>query len=1104
MVKAGLLPRLAKHVLPVYVEATAEETEARLLKGLRKACPELSRGSGLVDSLANLRRGRILPPERKVLLVLDQFEQWLHARRGEENTELIAALRHCDGEHVQAIVLVRDDFWLAASRFMRDLDIRLLEGENSALVDLFDPRHGKKVLMAFGRAYGALPEKIGDLTTDELSFLDQSTSGLAQDGKIVSVRLALFAEMVKVKPWTLATLKEVGGTEGIGLTFLEETFSASTAPPEHRFHQKAAQAVLKALLPESGTDIKGQMRSRQELLEASGYANRPREFDDLTRILDPELRLITPTDPEGSTSEDQATLPSGRYYQLAHDYLVHSLRDWLTRKQRERARGRAELRLAERSASWNAKPENRHLPSALEWANIRLLTKKKDWTEPQRKMMKRAGRVHGLRGLGLAVLIALVSWAGMEGYGRLRASALVESLQRVGTPDVPAIVKQLSGYRRWADPQLVRVAQGTDAQSREHLHASLALLPVDASQVDYLFNRLLSATPSELPVLRDALEPHRFTLTPKLWTTLESAKPGHANLLPAASALASYSPDDGRWESAGGKVAQALVSVNSLLLRPWIEALRPVRGKLTAPLATIFRDRNRSESDRAQATDILTDYASDDLDLITNLLMDADPTAYADFFLIAQRQEAKTLQFLRAEIAKKATIPDSDKDSEMVKDRLAERQARAAITLLRMGKAGEIIPLLRHSADPRLKSFIVNWLNPLGADPRVIAAELDRIPATPKPTPAQGQQFMDAVLFHPETSKRRALILALGQYGEERLSAEDRKPLIDKLLALYENDPDAGIHGAAEWTLWKWGQQESLKEKDAAMRGKEPGEHRWYVNGQGQTFALIDGPVEFRMGSPPNEAGRSLDDETLHRQTIPRRLFIAAKEVTIEQFQQFVQADPKHEQYGTPQNLLDQYSSPKQGGPMIGVSWYAAAAYCNWLSRKENLPECYEPTDEGQYADGMKIRADALQRTGYRLPTEAEWEYGCRAGAMTSRYYGLSEKLLGQYAWYMDNTFGDQAHPCGTKLPNDLGLFDMLGNVYEWCNGRYEDYPPDKGGNIDDKITIYEYIKDAHPRVLRGGTFFYIPAYVRTAVRRFVAPSYRDIWIGFRPSRTSP
>ena len=298
LVKAGLLPRLGKHVRPVYIEATPEETEARLLTVLRKVCPEMPRGLGLVDSLASLRRGRVLPPERKVLLVLDQFEQWLHSKRSEENTELVAALRHCDGEHVQVIVLVRDDFWLAASRFMRDLEIRLLEGENSALVDLFDPRHAKKVLSAFGRAYGALPENIGDLSGDQNSFLDQSIAGLAQDGKIISVRLALFAEMVKGKRWTVATLKEVGGTEGIGLTFLEETFSASTAPPEHRLHQKASQAVLKSLLPESGTDIKGQMRSRQELLEVSGYANRPGDFDDLIHILDPELRLITPTEAE--------------------------------------------------------------------------------------------------------------------------------------------------------------------------------------------------------------------------------------------------------------------------------------------------------------------------------------------------------------------------------------------------------------------------------------------------------------------------------------------------------------------------------------------------------------------------------------------------------------------------------------------------------------------------------------------------------------------------------------------------------------------------------------------------------------------------------------
>ena len=122
------------------------------------------------------------------------------------------------------------------------------------------------------------------MTTQQTEFLKRVVSRFAQNGKVISVRLALFGEMMKDKPWTLASLKEVGGTEGIGVTYLEEIFSASFAPPEHRYHQAAARAVLKCLLPEFGTDIKGHMRSHQELLIASGYVDRPRDFDDLIRI----------------------------------------------------------------------------------------------------------------------------------------------------------------------------------------------------------------------------------------------------------------------------------------------------------------------------------------------------------------------------------------------------------------------------------------------------------------------------------------------------------------------------------------------------------------------------------------------------------------------------------------------------------------------------------------------------------------------------------------------------------------------------------------------------------------------------------------------------
>ena len=424
LVKAGLLPRLAEHVLSIHIEVTADGTEARLLNSLHKNCPELSIDLGLEKALEDVSKGQELPPGKKLLIVLDQFEQWLSTWRGDEESDLFAALRHCDGGHVQAIVLVRDDFWMAVNSFEKQLGVEFRRTLNSYGIDLFDPIHAKKVLMDFGRGFGQLPDHQKDLSDNQKAFLDQAVEGLIEKGKVVPVRLSLFAWMVRGKPWTTETLRNVGGAEGVGLNFLEETFNSPHAEPKYRLHQKAAQAVLKALLPEGGTRIRGEAKSYSELISASGYAHRPGDFEDLCRILDGEVRLITPTAREESSTTDQEELtkPIEQYYQLTHDYLVPSIREWLTRKQKETRRGRAELRLAERSSLWNAKPENRHL-AIRHWSGRTsvLLTKKKDWTEPQRKMMKRAGRIHGLRTLGVAALIALLTWGGIEGYGTLRS-----------------------------------------------------------------------------------------------------------------------------------------------------------------------------------------------------------------------------------------------------------------------------------------------------------------------------------------------------------------------------------------------------------------------------------------------------------------------------------------------------------------------------------------------------------------------------------------------------------------------------------------------------------------------------------------------------------
>jgi formylglycine-generating enzyme required for sulfatase activity len=1076
-----------------------------------------------------------LPLGQKVLLVLDQFEQWLHAKRNEENKELVQALRHCDGGRLLCIVMVRDDFWLAVSRFLAELEIELVQSKNMALVDLFDPRHAKKVLAAFGRAFGTLPERPAELPKAEEAFLDQAVSSLSQDSKVISVRLALFAEMVKGKPWTPATLKAVGGMEGVGINFLEETFAAPTAPPQHRIHQKAAQAVLSALLPQQGSDIKGQMHSHADLLEASGYAGRLRDFDALLRILDSELRLITPTDPEGFDFEKAGStnaVAGERYYQLTHDYLVHSLRDWLTRKQKETRRGRAELLLADRAAVWNARPENRQLPSLPQWLSIRWWTRKKNWTPPQRKMMGKATSYQALRASVLTFVLLLMCWGLWEGLGYMNATAHVRELVAAETVDVERYLKEVAAYDRWAGPQLLQQAAESNSDLKARLHASLALalLHHDDSQLPYLRERMLAASPDELVVLRDLLHAKAVVLEPELWKVLGDGSQPRGRRFRAAGALAAYTPEDKRWQPIVRDVAEWLVRENPYYLRAWTQAFKPARLVLLEPLREVFHSTKSSETERTLATNLLADYAADQPQLMADLLMDADEKQFGELFPRFKENGDKGLLLLTGEIERK--LPPNAKDD--AKETLAKRQANAAVALLRMNQLAKIWPLLQHSPDPRVRSYLIHRLSLLGADAKAIVIQLEH---------------------EKEISIRRALILCLGEFAEKNFTLDERTSLLEKLQESYRTERDPGLHASVEWLLRRWKEEAWLKQVNNDWAKDKDGRQKrldgiqqlvtkdkeqtpqWYVNSQGQTMVMIPAPVQFSMGSPPLEAGRSPNEE-VHPQRIGRSFAIASTPVTVEQFRRFWKANPETQHTfnsGQAEGFLRKYS-PEETCPIVIVSWYMAAEYCNWLSKEEGIPEeewCYEPemTDataliasitclmvsssgptsllaassltpgrsaSGKFGDGMGLKRDYLQRTGYRLPTEAEWEYACRARAITSRYYGESEALLGEYAWYQANG-SDRTWPVGGKKPNDLGLFDMHGNVWNWCQNEFRPYQgrkfvEDKEGNL--------IVNDKHSRVLRGGSFSTLESNVRTASRNSDTPTNRFNINGFRPSRT--
>ena len=1166
LVKAGLLPRLGPDVVAIYIEATADQTETRLLNALRRRLPALPATLGLKETLAALRRGVGLSAGKKVLLVLDQFEQWLHAKKAAENTELVEALRQGDGARAQCIVMVRDDFWMGAIRFMRELEIRLVEGQNSAAVDLFPIHHAERVLAAFGRAFGVLPGDGKELDKEQKQFVEDAVRGLAQEGKVICVRLALFAEMMKGKPWTPASLREAGQVEGVGATFLEETFSSSSAPPEHRYHQKAARAVLNALLPEAGTDIKGHMRSGADLLSASGYANRPREFADLLRILNSEVRLITPTDPEGEhdprsdkrprlssadqsaggapqltseaacgyessdavpqlTSEaacayeDASAVPKlasaaafghDRYYQLTHDYLVHSLRDWLTRKQKETRRGRAELLLADRASVWNARQENRQLPSLTQFVSIRFWTRKKDWTPPQKKMMRRAGRYHAARAASVAMILLAMCLAGYEAYGRIWARALRKQLLSADTHEISKAIAGLESFRHWAKPLLeeARRAAETDHDEARKLRASLALLPVDPGQSDYLVEQLLAAPPDQLAVIRDLMKEHVPELPARLQQVVEDPAADSDQRFRAACALAAW--DTARaadcWHFAAPLVADKFleaVQKNPSHFAPLLELLRPVSGYLLPPLEAVSRDGSKTDSERSFATNILVDYAGNNPAVLASLLMDADRRQFALLYPKLAENGQAGMTPLAAALG--VNLPAAAQDA--AKEALGKRQANAAVALLKMGRGDQVWPLLKSAVDPRARSYFIEHLSPLGADPQTIVTQLAR---------------------EREVSIRRALLICLGEFDVNLFPQSERDRLLSQMLDFYRTDTDAGIHGAIFCLLAgenKWGQRKTLFEIDRQLArqymvnqlasalgldgrgpnpfrvGKSGAPPRWYVNGQGQTMVVIPGPVEFDMGSPTSEADREGGPEgkweLLHPRKIERSFAIAAREVTVEQFKQ-VFGD--NYQYGP------EYAKTPDS-PINSVTWYEAAEYCNRLSEREGLPKdqwCYLKNSAGKYERGMKPATNFLQRVGYRLPTEAEWEYACRGGTATSRYYGETEskEMLGRYAVYVENSKNKRLLPVGSLLPNEFGLFDMLGNALEWCHDQPRQSKWAKGDKAIIDIGDSSTLDNEQNRVLRGGSFVGQASNVRSAYRIRNRPTNDNFVVGFRVART--
>ncbi|MEZ6125102.1 MAG: SUMF1/EgtB/PvdO family nonheme iron enzyme [Planctomycetaceae bacterium] len=652
LVKAGLLPQLARHVKSVYVESTREGTEARLLAALKRQYPDLGERD-LVGSLTAIRQGSITDCDEKLLIVLDQFEQWLHGPQNSEEAELIRALRQCEGSRVQCLLLVRDDFWMSMTRFMKALEIRIVEGRNSATVDLFDRYHAEKILKAFGQAFGRLPTTSSQITPDQQLFLQHSVESLSEDGRVICVHLAVFAEMMKSRPWAVSTLRSVGGSKGLGVTFLEDTFNGASTSPERRFHQQSARAILQCLLPETGSNLKGARRSEDELLKACGYEHRRNDFEDVINILDTSLKLISPTDSpdndgafEPAATETEATKNESRarYYQLAHDYLVPSIRDWLNQKQQETRRGRAQLVLSRRAELWKARPESRQLPSLIEWIRISVLTDRPDWSDSQRQMMSAASVVHG-RNLALAAVL-LAAVLGVLQFGRTLtaqrhryelAQAGVTALLSADVGEVPQMITDLNRMSVDSTPLLKdRFREASDG-SREQLLSSLALLPEDSSQTEFLLEQVEHKSPSEVRLIGDCLAEYNSTCAAVLWERADDSRQSDNARFRTLAVLGRIDSGNSQWSRKAEFVADQLTNISPLSVAlEWANTLKPVKAELIDPLSRCFRDLSETPHHRNVAINLLADYAGDDPLELVELIAASDAEHFAVLLPILQ------------------------------------------------------------------------------------------------------------------------------------------------------------------------------------------------------------------------------------------------------------------------------------------------------------------------------------------------------------------------------------------------------------------------------------------------------------------------------------
>lgn len=947
---------------------------------------------------------------------------------------------------------------------------------------------------------------------------------------------------------TSAAYRQMGGIVGALNDSADTMFKSLTVP-----QQEICEKVMTELIKVDG-NVNLRDRRTQEDLEAviGTTADAKTVMNSLHRY-----RLI---------AGDNESLEDSGYVEITHESLIDGwdlLKEW-TKKRRDHLQFRSRIREdAKKWAKERKKPEARdllyrgkRLRNVMEWYK----TTKVSLTPTDQAFISASLGQRRFSRLMLSIVSVLAVST------TLVAFYLVVSKNRRDTSVNNALLSasnilNLKGLRaldsRYNDDvferldQLIRQTGEVEVAgtSKDVLPMHIARLMIGStvpnreSQLAESRSRLTSSivelSADDLQEISELIPEQIGEIVPDLWqmTEIESSDASVGSLrLKALCLLAQADSSDERWVTKADGLLEDLRSETNLEdLAIWLKMAKPIYPILKSSIEREIVKLSTSLQVDSQVLDLIADRIVEDSPVDrAKILLSSSPRTFNRLFRPSILDDPDVIDLCKNQLK---TASAKAEESQVEQTPSVRHRVNAAIMLIKLGKgSSEIWDLLSAEADNSARTEFIHRLHELQVDRAVLDSEWTK------------------QIGNTDKSRLSALLMALGSYSYS--SVQDGSTsfdIVSQIEKLYEFESDSGLHSAFEWLFKRWGisgrlvatqksiagnyRSKSIAERSEFLRNREG----WFIDGLDQQFCIIEKPGEVLIGASQQEQlanlGGGVGRENRHHINITRRYAIGQTEVSAGVYQKFLDSlNPMEKielarrflgeselqfRFGKTMNDeqlvakcfdIDHKYSPTSKHPANGLIWYVAARFCNWMSAQEGLDEsqwCYGPNE--LIGPGMKLSPDCLSRFGYRMPTEAEWEYAARSGTLNSRYFGDAMEFSNQFALF-NSGLGDTPialMESGVLKPNDFGLFDVLGNCDEWTQSHFYSWRDfAESDHFEDTVGLESVGGDDDQRVARGGSLVARPVYTRASNRYPIHPnissSQNRNCIGLRLARTLP